>query len=353
MAVAPPVSLRPFAPETVLPLGAFAEITAVRVDRPRWIEKEARGRKRPRRLTRDGKLVLLAIDHPARGVTAIRGDALAMGDRYQYLARTRRVLEDPELDGVVATADLLEELLILSHLERKATGRGFLDGRVLVGSMNRGGVAGTSFEMDDAFTGIGAARLAELRCQGGKMMYRLEPQEPASGRTILACAQALNDLRREGLAAFLEPLGVGRGASGGYDPAKDTATLVRQCGIAAGLGDSSAHLWLKLPYGEGFERVARATTLPILLLGGPARESPAETLRDFASGLDAGANVRGAIIGRNLLFPGDADPLPMCRALTALVHGGAGLDGALEALESADTEPTSRPRARKRERARK
>ena len=75
------------------------------------------------------------------------------------------------------------------------------------------------------------------------------------------------------------------------------------------------------------------STLPILLLGGPGRESPAATLKDFASGLEAGANVRGAIIGRNLLFPGDADPLPMCRALTALVHRDVGLDGALRVLE--------------------
>jgi len=325
--------VRTFDPEQTLPLATFAEITDVRVEHPRWIEKEARQRKTPRRLTRDGRLVLLAIDHPARGVTAIRGDGLAMGDRYQYLARTRRVLDDPELDGVVATADLLEELLILSHLERRDGGRGFLDGRVLVGSMNRGGLAATAFEMDDTFTGIGAARLSELRCQGGKMMYRLEPQEDGSGRTILGCARALNELRREGLAAFLEPLGVARAASGAYEPAKDAVTLVRQCGIAAGLGDSSSHLWLKLPYGEGFDRVCRATTLPILLLGGPARESPAATLKDFASGLEAGPNVRGAIIGRNLLFPGDADPLPMCRALTALVHGGVGLEGALPVLE--------------------
>jgi DhnA family fructose-bisphosphate aldolase class Ia len=204
---------------------------------------------------------------------------------------------------------------------------------VLVGSMNRGGLAGTAFEMDDTFTGIGARRLAELGCQGGKMMYRLEGQDPGSGRTVLACAQALNELRREGLAAFLEPLGVARGAGGGYEPAKDAATLVRQCGIAAGLGDSTAHLWLKLPYGDGFARVCRATTLPILLLGGPARESPAATLQDFAAGLAAGPNVRGAIIGRNLLFPGEADPLPMCRALTALVHRDAGLDGALRVME--------------------
>ena len=258
------------------------------------------------------------------------------------------MLDDPDLDGVVATADLLEELLILSHLERKSTGAGFLDGRVLVGSMNRGGLAGTAFEMEDSFTGITAKRLAELRCQGGKMMYRLDPQEPASGRTVLGCAEALVALRRQGLAAFLEPLGVARG-KGGYDPAKDAPTLVRQCGIAAGLGDSSAHLWLKLPYGEGFDRVARATTLPILLLGGPARESPAVTLMDFAAGLKAGSNVRGAIIGRNLLFPGAADPLPMCRALTALVHGDAGLDGALQVLgEEGQAEATTPRRVAKR-----
>jgi hypothetical protein len=264
--------------------------------------------------------VLVALDHPARGVTEIRGDALAMGDRHQYLARARRVLEDPDLDGVVATPDVLEELLILSHLERKRGGEGFLDRRVLVGSMNRGGLAGTAFEMDDAFTSMSAERIAELRLDGGKMMYRLDPQDLASGRTLLACAAALNELRRQRLAAFLEPLGVARGTNGGYATAKDAATLVRQCGIAAALGDSSLHLWLKVPIVEGLERVCRASTLPLLLLGGPARGTPEETLRDFADGLAAGPRVRGAIIGRNLLYPDGADPLDLARALTALVH---------------------------------
>ena len=62
---------RVFVPEETLPLATFAEITDVRVEHPRWIEKEAKRRQAPRRLTRHGKLVLLAIDHPARGVTAI------------------------------------------------------------------------------------------------------------------------------------------------------------------------------------------------------------------------------------------------------------------------------------------
>jgi hypothetical protein len=338
-----------FSADGVLPAAVFQEITQVRVEHPRWILKEARQRQRRGRLARKGKLVLLALDHPGRGVNQIRGDALAMGDRRALLARARRVFDDPLLDGVMATADVLEELLILSHLERRATGGGFLDGRVLVGSMNRGGLAGAAFEMEDAFTGMTAERLAVLRADGGKMMYRLDPQDPASGRTILACAQALNDLGRRGLAAFLEPLGVVRKPDG-FHPAKDAATLVRQCGIGAALGESSAHLWLKLPYGEAFEQVCRATTLPVLLLGGPARESPLDTLRDFADGMAAGPNVRGAIIGRNLLFPGQADPLPMCRALTRIVHRGAGLEEAAQALAG---EPERKPKRGLKRRRRK
>jgi hypothetical protein len=279
--------------------------------------------------------VLVALDHPARGVTQIRGDELALGNRYEFLARARRVLADPDLDGAVATSDVLEELLLLSSLERRRTGHGLLDGRVLVGSMNRGGLAGSAFEMEDTFTSLTAERLTELRCDGGKMMYRLDPLDPACGRTMLACAGALNALRRHRMAAFLEPLAVTR-REHGYEPQKDVNTLVRQCGIAAALGESSSQLWLKLPCCEHFARVGRATTLPILLLGGPARESPADTLRDFAAGFAASGRVRGAIIGRNLLFPGEADPLPMCRALTAMVHRGAGLEEALYVLEGHD-----------------
>jgi DhnA family fructose-bisphosphate aldolase class Ia len=110
---------------------------------------------------------------------------------------------------------------------------------------------------------------------------------------------------------------------GGYHALNNAAALIKNCGIAAGLGESSAHVWLKLPYCLEFDRVGAATTLPILMLGGPARESQSETLADFAVGMASSPRVRGAIIGRNLLFPVDDDPLPMCRLLTGLVHGPA------------------------------
>ena len=321
--------------DTYLPAAVFEQITELRIHRPSVIKEEARRRKKRTALTRDGKLVLLALDHAARGVTQIRQDRLAMGDRYELLARARRILADPALDGVVASGDVLEDLFFLNYLERKQSGRSFLDGRLLVGSMNRGGIAGTVFEMDDTFTALTAERLAELRCDGGKMMYRMDPQDHASARTMLACSEAVNALRRRNLAAFLEPQGVLRKADS-YEVQKDIATMVRQCGIASALGESSLNLWLKLPYCEGFAQVGRATTLPILLLGGPARETVADTLRDYADGLASSSRVRGAIIGRNLLFPSEADPLPMCRALTTLVHENASLNQALGVFEGAD-----------------
>jgi hypothetical protein len=323
-----------FDPENTLATELFEEITEIRVHHPEVIEREAKRRRKRVKLTVDGKLALVAADHAGRGVTKIRDDQLAMGDRYQLIARVRRLLEDSNLDGILATSDLLEELLILSHLERREKGEGFLDDRVLVGSMNRGGLSGTAFEMDDTFTGISAERLAELRCDGGKMLYRLDPEDSASGHTIAACANAVNSLRRHRLAAFVEALEVRHGTDG-YHTIQDSAALIRHCGIAAALGDSSAHLWLKLPYSGDFGRVCRATTLPILLLGGPARESPIETLRDFAAGLGSGRRVRGAVIGRNLLFPLDRDPLPMCRALTAMIHRGATFDEAVQLLAEA------------------
>jgi DhnA family fructose-bisphosphate aldolase class Ia len=172
--------------------------------------------------------------------------------------------------------------------------------------------------MEDSFTSITAPRLAG--CDGGKLLYRLDPMDPASGRTILACSRVLNELRRCQLASFLEPLEVVWDGNG-YAMKADSATLVRQCGIATAIGESSSNLWLKLPYRENFGPVGRATTVPILLLGGPPRDRPADTLGDFSDGFASSTRVRGAIIGRNLLFPGQLEePSPKCRALTAMVH---------------------------------
>jgi Cgl0159-like len=114
----------------------FEKITDLRIHDPELIEQQARRRKKRPQLSRDGKLVLVALDHPARGVTRIRDDDLHMGDRYQLFARARRLFSDPDLDGIVAASDVLGELLPLSSLERQRRRQTFLDSKVIVWSKN-------------------------------------------------------------------------------------------------------------------------------------------------------------------------------------------------------------------------
>ena len=119
-----------------LPMAIFDRITDARVRRPQLILQEAGRRKRRPDLAPDGRLVLLAADHPARMLTAAGENPIAMGDRYQYLGRILRIMASPGIDGLIATTDIVEDLLILGALVREGGGPAFLDNRVLIGSMN-------------------------------------------------------------------------------------------------------------------------------------------------------------------------------------------------------------------------
>jgi hypothetical protein len=53
---------------------------------------------------------------------------------------------------------VLEDLLLLRRL----------DGKVAIGSMNRGGLAGTVFEIDDRFTGVRRGRDRRTGCRAAR-----------------------------------------------------------------------------------------------------------------------------------------------------------------------------------------
>lgn len=321
-----------FLPEEFLPRKLFEAITDVRVDRPETILAEARNRRKRQHLTLDGKLVILATDHPGRRVTGLGGDPLAMGDRYSYLARALRVLATPGCDGIMGTTDFMEDLLIVNALVRESGGPSLIDDKVLVGCMNRGGHAGVVGEIDDRFTSFTARHLKALNFDGGKLMYRLDLADERSIKAISDCAQAVTDLYREDLYVFLEPMSVQSKKDGGYETIKTPETLLRDAGAAAAMGESSARTFLKLSYTEGYDRVARATTLPILMLGGPAREDPTSILRDFAIGMKAGSNVRGVMVGRNVSFAPKEDPRAIAAAVCGIIHEGMTAEDSLERL---------------------
>ncbi len=315
-----------FDPAAFLPADLFAAVTDVRIERPAVVQEEAERRKRRSIPAPDGNLVILAADHPGRNVLNVKDDPLGMADRHGYLARILRVLTCPGIDGVMGTPDLIEDLFILTRLVKERGGSSFLDDRLLVGCMNRGGLKGTAFEMEDTFTAFTIERMQALRMDGAKFMFRLDPGDPASGRTILACADAVSQCVRADLVAFLEPLPVRR-VRGRYVVQRTVEALAGMVSVASALGASSLNTWLKIPSCKGLEKVARATTLPILILGGEVTGDPLPVLQDLHAALQAGANVRGALIGRNVLFPGPDDPRAMAAAVAALVHNGSDLDG--------------------------
>jgi len=274
----------------------LAEIIHTRIHRPEAIAEAAARRVRPASLVGpDGRLVLVAADHPARGALRAGSERLAMADRARLLERLCTALSRPGVHGVLGSADVLEDLLLL----------GVLDGKVVIGSMNRGGLAGTVFEMDDRFTGYDGAAVERMGFDGGKMLLRIDPDDPATVATIQACAQAVNDLASRRMMAMVEPF-ISHRVDGRMHNDLSPEAMIRAVTVASGLGATSAYTWLKLPVVADMELVAGASTLPVLLLGGEVPDDPEGAFAGMRKALQL-PNVKGIVAGRSLLYPADGD----------------------------------------------
>ena len=320
-----------FASRQFLPDAAIWRLVETRIADPEFALRAALARKRREHLAPGGKLNILAADHPARRVTKVGDQALAMADRRDYLARILRVLISDKVDGLMATMDILEDLLSFDVFVRDAGGPPLLDCKLLIASLNRGGLAGSSWELDDPITGPLPATCAAWGLDGVKLLLRIADGDAASLKTVLASAQVITEANTLHLPVFLEPLPVQKDEKG-YAVVKTPEALARIAGVASALGDSSRYLWLKLPYCEGYDAVARATTLPILLLGGESAGSPEPFLKQLAAALAAGPNVRGALVGRNVLYAGEEDPLAVAAAAGGIIHDGWSIEEALQSF---------------------
>ncbi len=282
-------------------------LTEIRATRPQAIA-EALGRRRRRPvLTERGTLFLIAADHPARGLLRVGEDPMAMADRGQLLHRLTIALGRHGVDGILGTADVIEDLALL----------GALDDKVVIGSMNRGGLWGSSFELDDRFTGYTAEAIAAAGLDGGKMMLRVADDDPGTLSTLTACAHAINQLAACHLPAIIEVF-ASRNEGGSVVNLDEPEPLMRAIATASGLGSTSAHLWLKLPVVRDIERVIRATTLPILLLGGDPGPDPSATFQRWEAAMTI-PQVRGLVAGRSLLYPPNGDVASAVDAAAAIV----------------------------------
>jgi DhnA family fructose-bisphosphate aldolase class Ia len=291
-----------------LDAAALDRVRTLRAEQPALVGELLRSRRRRPLLRGDGRLLIVAADHPARGALGVGDRPVAMASRSELLERLVAALARPGVDGVLGTPDVIEDLAVL----------GALDDKVVVGSMNRGGLQGASFEMDDRFTAYSARGIADAGLDFAKLLVRINLEDAGSAATIERTARAVSESAELRLPIMLEPF-MSRWVDGRIVNDLSTDAVVKSIAIAAGLGESTAYSWLKLPVVDDMERVMAATTLPTLLLGGDPAERPMETYAKWADALDK-PGVRGLTVGRTLLYPPDDDVVNAVDIAAGLVH---------------------------------
>ena len=224
----------------------------------------------------DGRLLLL--DVPSAQV-----------DRDDLLRRLVIAVTTRGVDGVIASADIVDDLLLLEAL----------DDRLVVGVMNR----------DGAYTGYDVETIAATHLDAGLLACDLDRDDPGDAAPIEAYARILTGLAAQGVVAIVALSGERGGGS-----------LVRTVVRAASLGGRSSYTWLAVPLADGLSDVTSATTLPVLLVADTTTPAPAAIPAEWERGL-AVAGVRGLIVGPSVLFPPDGDVAAAATRAARLVHG--------------------------------
>jgi hypothetical protein len=274
----------------------YEHLSRIRLEDPSAVARAAANRRRHPGAKYGQQNFIVAADHPARGALSVGTDTTAMADRRDLLDRLQIALANPAVDGVLASPDIMDDLLLL----------GALEGKLVFGSMNRGGLTGLVNEFDDRFTGHTAAALEALGADGGKMLTRICLGDPDTVATLEATARAIDSLAERKLIAMVEPFLSIRDSHGRVRNDLSTDAVIKSVAIAEGLGSTSAYTWMKLPVVADMERVMAATTMPTVLLGGDPDASPDEVFASWGAAL-ALPGVQGLTVGRTLLYPKDGD----------------------------------------------
>lgn len=294
--------------QSIISAERFAWLRDARASSPEiFAAKRAERRRRPV-LRGDGRLFIVAADHPARGALAVGSSATAMADRYLLLERMAIALSRPGVDGVLGTPDIIDDLLAL----------GLLEDKLIVGSMNRGGLRGSSFEMDDRFTAYDVPGMTAAGIDFAKTLLRINLDDAATSPTLETTAHAVTAAAAAGLPIMLEPF-MSAWKDGRVVNDLSTDAVILSIAIAAGLGNDSSHTWMKLPVVDDMERVMAATTMPTLLLGGDSGADPDETFASWEKALCL-PGVRGLTVGRTLLYPPDGNVAGAVDTAARLVH---------------------------------
>lgn len=286
----------------------FEALRELRAANPAAIGEALAVRQRRELLRGDGRLFFVAADHPARGAVAVGSNPTAMANRYELLERLALALSRPGVDGVLGTPDIIDDLAAL----------GLLDDKIVVASMNRGGLRGASFEIDDRYTAYDVPAMKAQGLDFAKTLIRVDLDDPGTAPTLEATARAVDAAAAARLPIMLEPF-MSRRVNGKVVNDLSPDAVILSAAISQGLGNSSAYTWMKLPVVPEMDRVMESTTLPTLLLGGDNGGDPDETYASWEAALKL-PGVRGLTVGRTLLYPHDDDVAAAVDTAARLVH---------------------------------
>ena len=247
-----------------------------------------------------GPALILAADHRPRGVMTI--------EAYRpYVAALTAAL--PACDGILASRQPLADLVAAGAVGPEA--RTYL-------SINRTGLAGSAFELDDRLVTSVATAVAD-GWTGIKHMTRIDLSDPRTAPALELLGQVIDQARAAGIDAMIESLSWRDGAM-----ARDTDAVVAAAVIAHDMG---APL-LKVPVPAapaGRERIAAVARVvdsvgvPVLFLGGPRGDGGRRAVLDEVADAMAGG-AAGMAIGRTVF--GDPDPAAMAALVADVVHQG-------------------------------
>lgn len=287
----------------------FAQLREIRAANPEKLAEIYAKRTRRDVIQGDGRLLIVAADHPARNAVAVRDNPRAMANRYELIERLATALSRPGVDGVLGTPDIIDDLALL----------GCLEGKIVVGSLNRGGLRGASFEMDDRITGYDIDGIVRDGLDFAKMLNRVNLGDAGTANMLSYSHDAVSAAAAAKLPIMLEPF-MSEWVDGKIKNDLSTDAVIDSINIANGLGNSSAYTWMKLPVVANMAEVMQATTLPTLLLGGDPVGDANEIYASWGKALEL-PGVRGLVVGRSLLYPQDDNVSAAIDTAVKLVHG--------------------------------
>ena len=254
-------------------------------------------------MTRGGALptpaLILAADHRARAVLTTENWAEFFGSLAKSL---------PACDGILATAQPLEGLAAAGHIT--ARHRTYL-------SLNRTGLAGSVFELDDRLV-ASVGRAASDGWTGIKHMTAHRLRGPADAPRRWSCSGRCSSRRATPASRRSSSRWCGARAGSAVTP---TAIV-----LAAVLAHDIGAPVIKVPVpaaAPGAERqraVARVVAsvgAPVLFLGGPRTEAGRDAVLDEVRDVMEGGGA-GMAMGRTIYQ--DPDPAEMAGLVAALVH---------------------------------